>query len=95
MMLRRYYTSVTKYERAKKKQTVYKIEIIRNNEDSGEDGPSVYKVPAVGIDHLTCFIFLFTFRFAAALLSIFRYLKPAGGCDWGLNVSIDCFSRRK
>ena len=37
----------------------------------------------------------FTFRFAAALLSIFRYLKPAGGCDWGLNVSIDCFSRRK
>ena len=37
-MLRRYYTSVTKYERAKKKQTVYKIEIIKNNEDSGEDG---------------------------------------------------------
>ena len=88
-MLRRYYTSVTKYERAKKSKTVYKIEIIKNNEDSGEDG-RVYIRFQLWHRSFDSLYIPFTFRFAAALLSIFRYLKPAGGCDWRLNVSIDC-----
>ena len=69
----------------------------RNNEDSGED-ERVYIRFLLWHRSFDLLHIPFTFRFAAALLlSIFRYLKlkVAGRCDSRLNVSIDCFSRRK
>ena len=56
------------------KQTVYKIEIIRNNEDSGEDGREYIRFQLWHRSFDLLYI-PFTFRFAAALLSIFRYLS--------------------